>query len=356
VAHYALICTERTSHPKTWFLTRDGALLRAAQRLCANDPPFCFSLAGLLQSLSPFISSSESASFAEAFSSVVSDQTLPLEQVYDARELLVLAELHDDVRTTPDDQIVQAYEHVRRSVLHGRAARHGDLPAVALGLRSFLSSTAEERERALRDDAARLQAERQRALEEALSERELRDAADRQRRREQEKAAELALENERLRANDRARTGHLVDTEEKVRVARRNTAAVVMAVAATSGLAMLLARAAMTEALTRKLAVSGAYTALVSIALAIGGLAMAVLPVTVFLRRTRLSHEVRTGVLTVVAATALVVSNVVDDRTSSLWSSFLQMGSTVAMLVVPWVRERAAGGRLRAAQVEPDIS
>jgi hypothetical protein len=340
LGHYALVCYERRSHPKTWFLTQDGALIRSAQRLAASEPPFCFSLAGLLQSLSPFIDAGETAPFVETFSSLVFNQALPMEQVYDARELLVLADLHDDVKSTPEDQIVQAYEHVRQSVLHGKAARHSDLPAVALGIRTFLSSTADERERTLRADAARSSEERQGAFEQMLKERELREAAERRRGEESDVALRLARENDALRAGDQERKRELEAQGEEVRIARRNTAAVVMAIAVPAGIASLLLQSILAQWGASTTPWLAQWTTSLATVVAISGIALMVLPVAVFIRRTLWKQEVRLGLITVVAAAAFAISRLVDDQTSSVWSSFLQLGSTVALLIVPWVRER----------------
>ena len=55
VCHYLLVQDERRQGRKAWFLTRDKTLSQAAVDLGGRQLPFCFPLAGFLQSVSPFL-------------------------------------------------------------------------------------------------------------------------------------------------------------------------------------------------------------------------------------------------------------------------------------------------------------
>jgi hypothetical protein len=175
VAHLAVILDGRSTNPKMWFLTTDRSLVRAATRLvgqASTSPtaapgspelvgspaslPFCFSLAGFLQSISPFTSSAvEEGSLADIFSGLVNEYLSRSDHLFDMREMNLLVEWHEDVMMTPQDELVPALDYVKKRVLEGRQYRVDDLPKVALELKKFLTKSVEERERALRTEAER---------------------------------------------------------------------------------------------------------------------------------------------------------------------------------------------------------
>jgi hypothetical protein len=161
MAHYALIQDCRILTAKTWFLTRDRTLTTAAEDLCGDGPPFCFSLLGFLQSISPYVTSDEEVlSFSAVFSTLLNEQVLiTSDRLFDSKELVLLAEMHSDVLSTPSDSLITALDFVKHTVLNGKAYRSEDMPLVSLELRKFLASSKDEQKRALASMNATLQAE-----------------------------------------------------------------------------------------------------------------------------------------------------------------------------------------------------
>ncbi|MDX6499159.1 MAG: hypothetical protein QOG23_2419 [Blastocatellia bacterium] len=173
--------------------------------------PYCFSLAGFLQSISPFTATAgEESSLADIFSGLVTDYLSLYENLFDMKEMNLLMEWHEDVMITPTEELVPALDYVKNRVLLGHQYSVADLPRVALELKKFLSKSVEERQRALEHEANR-QAEEIRIEPQARivverdlkRERELRkeDAADHvEQSRRAEDAASSKLWRERLAA------------------------------------------------------------------------------------------------------------------------------------------------------------
>jgi len=162
VAHCLLVEKGRTSNSKTWFLTRDATLLKAAEHLAEDGKPFCFSFVGFLHSVSPFLATqAEEQPFVEVFSSFISDQVFPVHNVFDAKELALMAEYHEDVMKTPVDQLTMAFDYVKTKTLQGRPYTRNDIPAVSLELKKFLANSRDEQIFALEQETARLAAERE---------------------------------------------------------------------------------------------------------------------------------------------------------------------------------------------------
>lgn len=207
--HYELVCSDRARARKSWFVSRDRTLLEAAKRLMDGDLPFCLSLFGFLQSISPFVTSEHDVdSMAEVFGALL-DDALPSEELFDIRELSLIAEMHSDVMSTPVEKLVPAFDYVKRNVLMGHPYKPEDTTRVALGLKKFLASTTEQQTRALLGERDRLTSERdelkkqtedlelqkRRVSEDAIAA-QIRSDAERERRHEVE-AAHKALTAEK---------------------------------------------------------------------------------------------------------------------------------------------------------------
>src|SRR5262249_6159409 len=80
VAEYTIVQSDRASaNPRTWLLTQDRTLIHAAVEIKeAGQHPFCVSLVGLLQTLSPFVEATEEQSFADVFSKLLLEIIPPL--------------------------------------------------------------------------------------------------------------------------------------------------------------------------------------------------------------------------------------------------------------------------------------
>ena len=187
VCHFLLVREERSHGKKAWFLTRDRTLSHAASKLSEGDLPFCFPLVGFLQAICPFLESpSEQGSLVGLFSSVLEGDIhgLPSEALFDLQELKLIAELHEDVLSTPVDLLTLAFDYIKTHVLRGKPYEKADHPRVALALRKFLSSTADEKQKAL-------QAETHRQHEIAATERARREAAEGDARDRQSRVEQL---------------------------------------------------------------------------------------------------------------------------------------------------------------------
>jgi hypothetical protein len=164
VFHYVLIDGERKTHAKTWFLSNDRSLVKAGQRLIGSNEsqgsPFCFSVVGFLQSVSPFVTSTDvEGSLADCFASFLADQVMPTAQLFDIQELKLIAEMHADILSTPQDQLIQAFDFAKKSILRGRTYQTSDVPEVALGIKKFLASSSDEQRRAMREATEALEAQ-----------------------------------------------------------------------------------------------------------------------------------------------------------------------------------------------------
>ena len=181
VAHFRLIQAERAKNPKTWFLTRDRGLLAAASLLAEQGgQPFTFDFHGFLQTVSPFVTSvQEQLGVASIMSSLLADQLFPRERVFNLKELVLLVEMHQDVLNTPKEQLIQAVDYVKSTVLAGKTYKVSDYSHVSLGLKSFLACSSEQQRQELerQKEAHEQEAREQRRV--AAEERRLRQESQR---------------------------------------------------------------------------------------------------------------------------------------------------------------------------------
>jgi hypothetical protein len=175
-AHYALVTDVRHENPKTWFLTKDRGLLLASTRLqSVHGLPFAFDVAGFLQTVSPFLTSeAEFAAVAQVLSTLIADQVLPKDTLFNTRELSLLVQMHQDVLATPEEDLLRAVDYVKTTVLAGKQYRAADYNHVALGLKSFLASSADEQRREIEAQRERARAEADKERAAAIEERALR--------------------------------------------------------------------------------------------------------------------------------------------------------------------------------------
>lgn len=148
-AEFLILEREWDSGKRAFLLTQDRTLIEAGLRYRSpGSRPLHLSFIAFLQSIAPYVTASEEINFVEAFSRLLVDQLPPIEDVFDMRELRLLADVYDDVQQTPPEQLIEAYHYVKREL-----ARQGTTkPAAAnlvLGLRKFLANSAEEKARAL---------------------------------------------------------------------------------------------------------------------------------------------------------------------------------------------------------------
>jgi hypothetical protein len=104
----------------------------------------------------------------------LADQLFPRERVFNLKELFLLAEMHQDVLSTPKEQLIQAVDYVKSTVLAGKTYKPSDYNHVSLGLKSFLACSSEQQRQELerQKEVREREAEEQKQL--AAEERKLR--------------------------------------------------------------------------------------------------------------------------------------------------------------------------------------
>lgn len=371
LAHLAVIGDERPKNPKTWFLTADGSLVRTASRLlsekgaaaaaAANSSssastassqfalPFCFSLAGFLQSISPFTASSgEESSLADIFSALVSEYLSVSDNLFDMREMNLLMEWHEDVMITPSEELIPALDYVKKKVLEGREYTIGDLTKVALELKKFLSKSIEERQKAL-------QIEAERRAEEIRREQHARaDAEEASRLKGEEnvelrnKIAQLSTESEQ-QGHELADLKETVTRERRLRENQENTQLREMEKARSlrlrdrmiAGFVLGAIVWFFSNVIVQFILAKGIDPArwgqLVSIAIAGIGTLIFCLPALFYIRSTAWKAEVKAIAYTCIVLSAVIFSQLLDDQTLTRWASAIEIAvfvSGVAYLIL----------------------
>jgi hypothetical protein len=117
------------------------------------------------------------------------DQLFPRDRVFNLKELFLLAEMHQDVLSTPKEQLIQAVDYVKSTVLAGKTYKPADFNHVSLGLKSFLACSSEQQRQELerQKEVREQEAEEQKQL--AAEERRLRQESQ---RKIQEQLLEIA--------------------------------------------------------------------------------------------------------------------------------------------------------------------
>jgi hypothetical protein len=334
--HYSLVMDARAGGRKAWFLTMDGNMLKATAKLNPDQPPAAFSFVGLLQSISPFVANAGAEhSLVDVFSALLTDQVMPTERLFDIQELKLVAEMHEDILSTPPEQLVQAFDYVKSAVLHGHAYRLEDHPKVALGLRKFLSASADERQHHLEMENQRLRAEAERQAEEGASERHRREAVEQEAKDLANKVAGLEEET--------ARQATLANSmrEKAERTAnRRRFRQMIYGFAAGAAL-WLFGEGMVAHLISRWPTLSflgQPFHALIGA----GGVFLFTLPSVAFVKYRRWRAEIKVVFLTLVFSLAIGLSRVLDDKIWSAWSAYVQIAALLANGVIFGVEQLKA--------------
>ena len=165
VSHCLFVRGLRAKYRKVWFLTRDTVLSRASKRWTRNEMPLCFSFVGFLHSVSPFVVTTEDEErpFADLLSDILAMQIRPDGPMFKPDELTIIAEMHSDVFTTPDDQLLMAFDYAKAAVLKGEPYNIVDYGKMSLGIKKFLSQSKEEQIRMHEAERLRLQSAKEAA-------------------------------------------------------------------------------------------------------------------------------------------------------------------------------------------------
>ncbi len=338
VCHYYLVMDERAAGRKAWFLTNDRTLTQAGGKLAGADASFCFMLIGFLHSISPFLTAGEEeGSFADVFSDFLAEQIFPIENVFDARELALMAELHEDVMSTQPDELIMAWDYVKTKTLQGKPYRRSDNPEVSLELKKFFSSSKEEQLRNLETERARLAKEKQ-------AERERRSAAEEAARERAAEVAGLKGEVERIRTAGDERQAELqaeIDTanlrlatqQESQEREKQRRRSLYMVLGFAAGLALWNWAEPILAYLIGRYPAVEIWKAYAEVILKLVGAFIFSIPAFLFIRKTTLQLEYQITLYGVIIIAALAFSKILDPNTISLYSGYVDISLISAALI-----------------------
>lgn len=324
IAHYALVQDKRQANAKTWFLTRDRSLISSAESICGEEAPFCFGLIGFLQSISPYVMSDvEGNSLSTVFSELLKEQVITKEKLFDSRELVLLAEMHSDVLSTPLENLLPAVDFVKSSVLKGRAYKIEDFPLVSLELRKFLASSKDEQKQVLETLNARLQSEAQTQRDAAIESRKARLAAE---DALLAKESELDDQSEQLQLSERenADLRKLLDKNAALRRLAFGISGMV------GGILMWMFGVQISSFVQ---SLVGKHNIVDSVLQAMAGVIFCWPPIN-FLRRVEWRTEVKGAIGSLIVFVALWVTKVVSATTAADVASYLAIGGVVASVFI----------------------
>ena len=121
---------------RVWVLTLDTSLPEAARILAEEDEiPYCLTLDGFLQTISPFIRSEIlRRSFEDLFVDLVVDKLLPTSMVFALDDFRIFTDFDLSIKRIPPDDIRRAITHVRKTVLRGSGITEENKKEIALEL------------------------------------------------------------------------------------------------------------------------------------------------------------------------------------------------------------------------------
>ena len=338
VCHYVLVCDERVDKPKTWFLTRDRALALAGTKLAGDDQVFCFFLLGFLHSISPFLTTpTEEHTFLDMFSTILTEQVFPVGSVFEARELALMAEYHEDVMATPVEQLVMAFDFIKSKTLQGKPYKRKDIPEVSLELRKFLASSREEQLQALEAERARSESEKQ-------AEQQRRAAAEAATRQRDAQIQGLEGEVERLRtasttmetrmqAQIDAAASQLAGQQAEQARQEQHRRAFYMVLGFVGGFAVWYWTETLLAQFNIKVPSLIVWNSYAEVILKLIGALVFSIPAFLYIRRTSLEQGFQIALYTVVVIAALAFSQLLDKEALSASSSYVDLGSIVATLI-----------------------
>lgn len=336
IAHFALVGDERVSNELTWFLTRDRSLPIAATKLKGTSlHPFCYSLIGFLQSVSPFlIAGQEEQQIAGIFAALLEEQLLPHEQLFNMKELVLLVEMHQDVIATPKESLISAVDYVKSTVLRGRTYRVEHYAEVALGLRSFLASSGDEQRRELEAERTRLEFLSKQEQEAAAAERRLRLRAEETILAQMTELAELREQS----SEQSSQIGLLTSELESTGLAIRKTLQSLLPAAPAIGLILLW----------RRVPVAGWFRATLpplagwihfDLGVTVVGWSIALIPAIIYARRVSWPDQGRIGYIATLMMGAFALSG--GYQSTPVFSIAATTGLVAAAVVLGFSTKRA---------------
>jgi hypothetical protein len=337
VCHYVAVQDLRAAGTKAWFLTRDRSLEIAASQLSGDEPLFAFHLIGFLHSISPFLTTvSEEQPFADVFSDFLSQSLFPMDNLFDATELAIMAEFHSDVMAAPPEKVIQAFDHVKSNTLKGKRYRASDVNAVSLELKKFFTSTRDAQLATTEAERDRLAAERSRLAEEKAEERRKREAreAEAARLRGELTGEKEERETEREAAKSRlAAARRQMTTQERHFAARQQRARGVIAAGGLAAGAFIWGfNDAIVAVLAQKMPALLSWGQYAVLGLNAVGALLFCLPAFVFIYHTRWHEHLKTGLYALLILLALVFSRLfTKDEIADLANYFDVVGMGVLL-------------------------
>jgi len=177
---------ERAGDKAAYLLTLDMSLAHAARELQGKEElPFCMTLGGFLQIISPYVRADHEQSFAEVFVELVGNNLFPPEEIIDIEDFLMFTDFDLSVRQLPGADVKKVIRGVKEAL-------DGTLP-----LENERNRVAYEIQKALSDPTLKYRTELEDALKAYKAEiKALKEARDRD-------SDKHALEVERIESKHR---------------------------------------------------------------------------------------------------------------------------------------------------------
>jgi hypothetical protein len=334
-AHYLAVMDERSANNKAWFLSRDRSLEAVSVRLNPNEPSFSFSHIGFLQSISPFVTSpDEEVSLADVMSALISDQIRPFETLFDISELALMAEFHEDVMSTPVDQLIMAFDYIKSRTLRGKPYQEKDIPKVSLELKKFLSVDRDKQFEALEQERLRLS-------EEAMREKELRIASELKADSATQRNIELEEEVITLRNNLSQTQNEVVEIKgildnQTIKSAgqRQRNRLIAAIIGIIFGLILLNWHTFLIVSLiSQDPSIFYWKDSLVLLLRIVSALVIAI-PFINYVLTTKWSNALQIAIVTIISATTLGLTKIIPKETISVFSDLIGLGAIIAAIIV----------------------
>jgi hypothetical protein len=335
IAHYALVQDARLKEPKTWFLTHDRSMTGTAALLVKSDEhPFCFSMLGFLQAISPFVTSdSEQHSISDLFNLLLGDQFVSHDKLFDMQELGLLSKMHEDVMSTPTDQLILAFDYVKSHILQGKQYTIEDYPRVALELKKFLTCSDDKRRLSLENQLSQLRLETER-LKKRLDESDARVDASAVEIRTQRRVAEEYLDQNRLLLSEKSDLEHRAEKlslENRIvgttlKKLRGRLGYAVSSIGICLGVVVLL----LASKWSRGLAVEPWKRAFFEKTLDLIGISCIIAFAVWLLRKINIHESLKATILAVVAICSIKFSGFATAETLAQWQAYIDVAVFVA--------------------------
>jgi hypothetical protein len=329
---------ERAKNNKAWFLSKDRSFEAVSARILPNQPLFSFSHIGFLQSISPFVTSAnEEISLADVMSAFMFDQIRPIETLFDIQELALMAEFHEDVMSTPADQLIMAFDYVKSRTLRGEQYKEADIPRVSLELKKFLAADKDKQMEALEQERLRLS-------ETARIEKELRLATEKKAEKANQSVTELQEElglvrNQLLETqNEVSDIKNLLDNQKEFSYSKIQRERLISGIIGLLfGLCLLYFNSTLIEGFLRifpSLSLSKNFISILALIFRIISTLVFAIPLINYILKNEWISELKTITIGLIVVLAIIFSNVISTEALSQSSNLIGIGTFIASVIV----------------------